>query len=148
MNIALDFDKTFTLAPLLWTKFIRAFEQAGHKVFIVTARDEHNDGINWCAAYGGFPNQVNPTREPVIWCDGCPKTIIVAERGIEIDVWIDDNPATIYGPTALAVHPDGPALLKEWREQDNFRGASVEPTGESRGFAYKETINGTPSNGR
>jgi hypothetical protein len=132
MKIALDFDGTYTRAPALWRAFIRQAQQLGHQVYIVTARDERNDGIDWNTVSLGEP------PVPVIFCDGRPKEIITEAHGLDIDVWIDDNPSCIIGPTAFST----PEQLKAWREQDEFRGAVTKPHGRSRGLAYREKING------
>ena len=38
MNIALDFDGTYTEAPWLWNKFIDDAYLLGHEVYLVTGR--------------------------------------------------------------------------------------------------------------
>lgn len=131
MNIALDFDKTFTVDPRAWVDFIQLMNKWGHTVFIVTARDRFNDGINWATVGLGGP------PAPVIWCDGVPKQVIAAENGITFDVWIDDNPATIITPSAYSRNG-----LKEWRKQDKHRGSVEEPHGNSRGIQMSEEAHG------
>lgn len=128
MQVALDFDKTFTLAPKIWVKFIKMMEKAGHTVTIITARDQVNDGIDW-ATVG--------LEEPpchVIWCDGLPKKDVANAMGLVIDIWIDDDPKGIFSGTTLANRDD----LKLWRLGDKHRDAAIEPHGDSRGFEYKE----------
>lgn len=127
MKIALDFDGTFTEDPYFWNEFVDRAPARGHEVFIVTARDELNDGINWARLHMSGP----PCR--VIFCDGRPKRKIA----IGIDVWIDDNPYGIIGATSFS----SPTELAAWRRQDIYRGSKLPVTGESRGFA-KETDDG------
>lgn len=129
MRIALDFDGTYTAAPHFWEDFIRKAEVSGHLVWIVTARDEDNDGIDW--------SKVGAARAPctVIFCDGRPKRQIVRELGIEIDIWIDDNPAGIVVKGASFAEPEG---LAAWRAKDQYRGSKLPITGESRGFADRQ----------
>ena len=123
MNIALDFDKTYTEDPALWSVFIGIAHSRGHNILIVTSRDEHNDGINWDAV-GGKP------LVPVIWCDGRPKSVVCEEQNLSIDVWIDDLPSSIHGRAGMFSKQE----LHEWRTRDSYRHSSVEPHGESRGF--------------
>lgn len=40
MNIALDYDGTYTADPDMWLRFVEEAQAAGHKVFIVTMRYE------------------------------------------------------------------------------------------------------------
>lgn len=133
MKIALDFDGTFTADPYLWRDFIGSAIGFGHEVRIVTARDEHNDGINW--------KRVGCTMAPcpVIFCDGRAKRKVVREQGFAVDVWIDDNPYGVIASTSFA----GPETLLAWRQQDEYRGSTLPPTGESRGFAERAKENGT-----
>lgn len=126
MKIALDFDETFTLDPTMWLYFIDEAVTAGHTVYIVTARDEFNDGINWLkVGLGEAPCEV-------IWCDGCPKRELTRGLGLKIDVWIDDNPAGIILPTSFT-HED---QLAAWRHTDKYRGSKLPITGASRGFEH------------
>ena len=41
MNIAIDYDDTYTLDKTLWNKIIDIFLNNGHKVFCITKRYEH-----------------------------------------------------------------------------------------------------------
>lgn len=126
MNIALDFDGTFTADPSLWLDFInRANLFGGHRVYIVTARDGENDGINW--------SRVGLMDQPceVIWCDGRPKREVTKLAGVHIDIWIDDNPAAIIMKHTSFSTPEG---LAAWRRTDEYRGSTLPITGASRGF--------------
>lgn len=138
MKVALDFDGTFTADPGFWFNFVRTAQSFGHQVWIVTARDEINDGIAWNAV---MPKARPPIFAPcdVIFCDGRTKRKVTRELGIEIDVWIDDNPAGIILPSSFKDRES----LAAWRATDEYRGSTLPVTGESRGFAEKEQINGT-----
>lgn len=125
MKIALDFDGTYTADPDFWHEFINEALVNGHHVWIVTARDEENDGINWSKV------GLKHAPCPVVFCDGCPKRQITRELGIEIDVWIDDNP---YGIVAKGASFSTPDALGDWRMTDKYRGSKLPITGESRGF--------------
>lgn len=128
MKIALDFDETFTKDPDFWIAFIHSAQEHGHLVWIVTARDEFNDGINWQAVGLAF----EPV--PVLWCDGRPKSWIVKQADIKIDVWVDDHPEGVHSGSLFT-----PERLLAWRRQDKYRNASsTEIHGRSRGFNWKE----------
>jgi hypothetical protein len=88
LNIAIDFDETYTLAPLLWDKIIKSFMEQGHSVHLVTWRsqDEREEVdieiSNWQVAGKHFTARK-------------AKRKYMEDEGIYIDVWIDDNPAAI-----------------------------------------------------
>lgn len=125
MKIALDFDETYTRDPSLWRSLIFHAQDRHHEVFVVTARCETKDGIH--------PDWLPPC--PVIFCDGRPKREVTRERGIQIDVWIDDDPySLIHGSQ------HSPEVLREWREKDIF--GHPDATGEGRPNA---TANGQQS---
>lgn len=84
MNIALDWDGTYTRDPDSWQGFIRAFRQAGHKVWIVTARHERTP-----------VNPVPEGIEDVIYCDFEAKKTVTDNLDLDIHVWIDDEPIWI-----------------------------------------------------
>lgn len=129
MKIALDFDGTFTAAPLFWWMFVEDAIHKGHDVRIVTARDERNDGIDW-----GLIDHTGRGRQPcpVIFCDGRIKRTVCRDIiGWEPDIWIDDNPAAILFATSFT----SPLQLAAWRATDEYRGSKLPITGESRGFA-------------
>ena len=90
MNIALDYDDTFTLDPTFWLMFIAAAELSGHTVHIVTAR-------LWEMA----PDVVEALPNRHIWCTALtPKRAYMEDQGIRFDVWIDDWPEWICGCAA------------------------------------------------
>ncbi|MCW5156378.1 HAD family hydrolase [Burkholderia cenocepacia] len=83
MNVALDFDGTFTEDPEAWHVVIDLFLKRGHSVFLVTMR---------------HPNEANRAMKDlakkitVIFTSRQAKKKFVEEQGIKINVWIDDNP--------------------------------------------------------
>ena len=81
MRFSLDYDKTYTEAPELWDGFIADATIKGHEVVCVTMRHEH-EAITM------------PCR--VIYTGRKAKAPFLAERGIRIDVWIDDSPHWIF----------------------------------------------------
>lgn len=89
MNIALDFDRTYTLEPEMWDALIRAAAAKGHKVYIVTQRYEDSEAIGE-GAFEGMP------IAGIIYCNRQPKAAVVNKRNLHIAVWIDDNPWSIF----------------------------------------------------
>jgi hypothetical protein len=100
MNIALDYDGTFTSDPDLWLNFIVDARNSGHEVFIVTMRyqSEVEDGsihpmlemmgVKVCATN-------RKAKKPCAKAMGLPP----------IHVWIDDHPEAIH-KDASAIWPD------------------------------------------
>jgi hydroxymethylpyrimidine pyrophosphatase-like HAD family hydrolase len=83
VNIALDYDDTYTADPGLWDDFISAAHGRGHRVFIVTARppDMLIDEVP------GIP----PTRH--VYTNLQSKLTYCADvLGLSVDIWIDDRP--------------------------------------------------------
>lgn len=114
MKIALDYDGTFTEDKAFWMDFINQARKNGHEVFVVTYRHPDLDKIR-------EEKFINNLGTSVIYTDGCPKKSYCQSLGIEIDVWIDDRPQTVYEPSPWQ---DGDPRLTEWRE--NNRKASME----------------------
>lgn len=84
MNIALDYDNTYTADPALWAQFIALAKARGHDIRIVTARS---------AAEKGDLETI-----PVIYCDRVSKRRIAAAVGFHVDIWIDDRPQAVDNP--------------------------------------------------
>jgi hypothetical protein len=79
--IGLDYDNTYSDDPELFEMFIEAAQRRGHLVFIVTARPE---------------TQPVPVRScEVFYTEGAPKAPFMRERGLDIDIWVDDWPEII-----------------------------------------------------
>lgn len=91
MNIALDFDQTLTALPEAFRQFIETVESDGHKVWLVTARrdnEENRETVReFLKEYG--------IKIPMIFTGLASKTHHMRERGIKIDIWIDDSPETL-----------------------------------------------------
>mgnify|MGYP000633717844 CR=1 FL=1 len=79
MKIGLDYDGTITRDKAFWKAFIYMAKAAGHEVFIVTMRYEHEpvDMRMDCLVY---------------YTERKAKQPFMARQGIQIDIWIDDNP--------------------------------------------------------
>ncbi|MDE2144894.1 MAG: hypothetical protein KGJ01_02940 [Patescibacteria group bacterium] len=83
LNIALDYDGTYTRDPDFWKSFVQKAKESGHKVFCVTKRTPEEviceklvnivDGI----FYMSRANKINVSQQ--------------------IDIWIDNNPFDITG---------------------------------------------------
>lgn len=109
MNIALDYDGTYTLDTNLWIWFINQALNKGHKVFIITARNRELD-------QNAELIDLERRGVRVIYCDGVAKKHVIlmlqsrGEENLKIDIWIDDKPESIVSnsPTSLEA-------LKLWR---------------------------------
>lgn len=86
--IALDWDGTFTADPILWVSFISQARRNGHQVYIVTMR--HPDE----AVRLPSDTQV----DGIYYTGRQAKLRFVEERGLKIDIWIDDRPDFILYP--------------------------------------------------
>ena len=84
MIIGLDFDKTYTLDPKLWNIFISAAHKRGHKIICVTMRYEH-EGEEVKNMLGDLVNEIIFTKRKA-------KSPYVENRGVKIDIWINDMP--------------------------------------------------------
>lgn len=111
MNIALDFDETFTAEPIMWTDFIRSASDFGHNIYIVTARTSEDSHI-W------IDELFDAGLIEVVFCDGQAKKQETIKRGIDIDIWIDDNPLNILVSREAGFQWDG---YDEWSRQDRER---------------------------
>jgi hypothetical protein len=89
MNIALDFDETYTLDPSVWEKIVSILKEGSHDVRIVTLRyDLKTDNADIISA-------ADRMGIPIIWCCGKPKAEVCAEEEFWVDIWIDDFPLLI-----------------------------------------------------
>ena len=81
MRIAIDYDNTFTLHPAAWTKAIEALRSSGAEIICISSR---------------FPNvSIEGIPVPVYYSCGQLKWEFAHERGLEVDIWIDDIPSCI-----------------------------------------------------
>ena len=79
MNIALDYDDTYTRDPRLWDAFISVAKARGHTVVFVTMRHPHE------------PIEVSDDHT-VHYTGRKAKKQFMDDRLDQIDVWIDDSP--------------------------------------------------------
>lgn len=92
MNIALDFDDTYTRDPTLWNKFIEDAKDRGHDIRIVTFRKKvmEDPALNYLAL-----------SIPVIYTEYQQKRQFTNNMGWIVDVWIDDSPEFIVNNIPL-----------------------------------------------
>jgi hypothetical protein len=106
MKIALDYDETFTAAPMLWKQFITLCKQYGHEIKFVTYRDSryHNDDICADAYDCGID---------IVFTAGKQKQHICPD----IDIWIDDSPETVVSYGAMVDMCNGCEINNDLGEQ-------------------------------
>lgn len=110
MNIALDYDGTYTSDPNLWLRFILDCQAAGHSVWIVTMRYPSE-----CEG-DAFDSRLKGLFVPVIATSRTAKKPFCDALKVPIHIWIDDHPE--------AVHADAMSIWKESAPE----GSPVVPT--------------------
>jgi hypothetical protein len=85
VRIALDYDSTYTADPSLWDGFIALAKERGHSVWIVTCRRDTDENRQDVKVSGCF----------IVFTGSVAKSFHCKERGLKIDIWIDDDPACI-----------------------------------------------------
>lgn len=99
MNIAIDFDDTFTADPDLWRAFIKDAEARGHKCYIVTCRrdeEENRDDVHGpCGVQIGDSPITGLPRHRHYFTSLRSKRRYLEHCGVLIDVWIDDIPDSV-----------------------------------------------------
>ena len=93
-TIAIDYDDTFTLDPVAWFSVVCVLQAHGHRVVCVTARRnviERRQEVE----------QAMPAGVDVFCVFDQPKRSAMRERGISVDVWIDDRPEVIPDPAEV-----------------------------------------------
>ena len=79
LNIALDYDSTYTASRDLWDTFIESALRQGHNVMIVTMRSEHDPVV--------IDHGI-----PIYYTDLKAKKKYMKAQGIKVDIVIDDKP--------------------------------------------------------
>ena len=93
-NFAIDFDDTLTAAPALISKFIREGKDLGYSFWLVTARRDSEENTVFLNEY----MDKYECQMPIIFCNLKSKVDTVNDRGIRIDIWMDDAPyALVHG---------------------------------------------------
>jgi len=104
MKIALDYDETFTAAPVLWKQFISLCKEYGHDIKFVTYRDSRYSNDDICAdAYD--------CGVEIVFTAGIQK-----EHVYNADIWIDDSPETIVSFEKLSLQYKGCILQDDLGE--------------------------------
>jgi len=90
LNIAVDFDDTYTLNPVMWNEIIKILFKSNFNVYCVTARpDDHMKAV-YEALDGVVPRDmiINTSLR-------CKRDHLRKHHNIHIHVWIDDTPDAI-----------------------------------------------------
>ena len=85
MRIAIDYDGTYTADPELWDQFIELAKARGHGVVIVTCRRPTDENYQDCHHKNCL----------TVFTNLSSKVSYMEKLGINVDVWIDDDPACI-----------------------------------------------------
>lgn len=89
MIISLDYDETYTRDPKAWDQFIQVMRRAGHKVYCVTMRSSDlHESLEVMHDLNGKVNAIFFTGRKA-------KKDFMYSQGINVDVWIDDQPGFI-----------------------------------------------------
>jgi hypothetical protein len=88
MIIALDYDDTYSAAPELWDEFIDACERRGHDVICVSCRRDTDENREECKI-------AKLVHHAHYFTALSPKRWFMEQRGIKVDVWIDDLPECV-----------------------------------------------------
>ena len=91
MNLSIDFDDTYTRDPILWDQFIDLAQSRGHTVYCVTAREPSK--INKQEVYDSIGLVIG--KDNCYFTSQMAKAKYMSEKGINIDVWIDDLPSNV-----------------------------------------------------
>lgn len=89
MNIAIDFDETYSCDPAAWDQVIDVFRSRGHNVYIVTMRKadpwESTEVLHY----------LDGKVDGIFFTGRKAKKNFMYDLGIHISVWCDDNPSFI-----------------------------------------------------
>lgn len=88
MNIALDYDGTYTKDPQFWERFIESAMLSEHKVMIFTKR--HPEEKVDVACGSTYNLEIHYTER-------IDKLFYAGHNEIKVDIWIDNNPFDIVG---------------------------------------------------
>lgn len=85
MTFALDYDGTYTADPELWDTFVKLARERGHKFLCVTQRRNTEENRE----------AVKVPGVQVLFTELASKTWFIEQRGLTVDVWIDDDPKAL-----------------------------------------------------
>jgi hypothetical protein len=86
MNIAIDYDDTYTACPIMFDEIINTLSCFGHSIYIVTYRDS--------TQFDDIDMEIKHIRD-YIFTSGTAKQKYCEDNGLKIDIWIDDSPDAI-----------------------------------------------------
>lgn len=86
--IAIDYDGTYTADVELWDLFIRNARENSHEVHLVTCRRDTVENREEVHVFG-IP------RHRHHFTGLAAKKWFMEQKGIKVDIWIDDNPDSI-----------------------------------------------------
>lgn len=113
MNLALDYDGTITEEPNAFMQFVKVLRKLGHKVYIVTMRYE-SECVDIVKEWGGHVDGIHATSRQA-------KGDFMKNLGIDINVWVDDNPRAIH-ESALSIwgwtSPEGHVITPTHKQPD------------------------------
>jgi hypothetical protein len=87
--VNIDYDGTFAESPAMWSEVICCLASSGAKVVCISNRVDNEE--NRMLLRSHLPDSV----EVVICCGALPKANAACDAGLNVDVWIDDNPTRI-----------------------------------------------------
>ena len=87
-TIAIDFDDTFTTDETLWAGFIHSAKSRGHEILCVTSRRDSEDSLKEINRRFEF----HSIQIRVIFSNRKSKVDTMKDKGIRVDIWIDDLP--------------------------------------------------------
>lgn len=101
MNIALDFDGTYTRDALAWNGFIGLMRGFGHKVYVVTMRYGPEYPLNEAHE---VIRMLGQKVDAIYFTGRKAKRSFMAKCCIDIHVWIDDQPEFVVIDAAVDPH--------------------------------------------
>ncbi len=108
--VSLDYDNTYTADPKGMRALIRCLQSSGHKVIIVTMRSRE---LDWDAEFSFLKSDYGIET---FFADGQPKRKYMEDRGIYVDIWIDDSPEGIVNGSSHT-----PEELQQWRKENGLK---------------------------
>src|SRR5688572_571493 len=88
-TINLDYDDTFTTDPIFWRRFAEDALNCGKTILCICARRESVESRKELEF--AYPKGV------LIYFTGHnPKKKFAEDRGIKVDIWIDNNPSALF----------------------------------------------------
>ena len=84
--IAIDIDGTWDQDPKLFTLFVFTARLFKHKIYFVTGAKELTLEKQ---------HRLDLRHEFIYYTKGAPKAAFMTHQGIHIDIWIDNDPASI-----------------------------------------------------